>query len=619
MAKAAAINMSDAFSPPPQTQVITPPSIYGDFLPSVSNPAGPGPSSAASQRLSGQVRALSASKERLSTGSSYASKRLSGPIASQSPSTTPMTAPSLPSDIAPGIQPNAKLPPLMHGYGAQSPGRMGTGTSTTVSQHGDKQHPHGEKQLMHGEKLLLGEVVQPFIQHPSILPGPTPASYPYQPKRKPPSAFMRNNPMLQQLDTHHRPQQQHAQLRSASAGSARTQYGLLDNSYGASGGVEGDYGGGAAGSVDLPNDAQAQQFAAEVMAAAEAAVAQGKLHQPWGDQNGFSSAADAGGFMSTPPWGVSSVSDLEALDSILDQLVVVDARMRKALLKGPLISFETVVPEHIMNPFAAPAQQQQDEEKERTFLTAVKGVVEEEGIAEEENSGADHGGVAAMPPPPSPAELEASSLGGAFTAASPSVRQPQRTIEEMTEPRDSAMFPASIPNPGMHPTFTRAYLASKMASKPQHLPPPPPATAEHLLRSRPPPFIAAPSYDQLCSQIRDVQRQYTCGSSRPLEKGATSVGAGPSGVVTAGSITAAIAAGVPIAPTAHQYISGLDGPTLDEMVAHQELPISLERVRPTFVALKHKARRSASPRRRPMSPGRSAGHAGGDGEAVGPQ
>ncbi|GIL82038.1 hypothetical protein Vretimale_1583 [Volvox reticuliferus] len=529
-----------------------------------------------------------------------------------------MTPSSLPNDSPQVIQPNAKLPPLMHGYGTQSPGRTGTETSTTVSQHGDKQHPHGEKQPLHGEKQLLGEVVQPLTQHPSILPGPTPASHPYQPKRKPPSAFMRNNPMLQQLDTHHRAQQQHAQLRSTSAGSTRNYYSLADNLYGGSAGAEGNYSGGAAVSGDLPNDAQAQQFAAEVMAAAEAAVAQGRLQHTWGVENGIGVAADVGGFMAAPPWGVSSVSDLEALDSILDQLVVVDARMRKALLKGPLISFETVVPEHFMNPFAAPARQQQDEEKDRTFLTAVKGVAEE-GMAQEESSGADQGGAAAMPPPPSPAEPEASSLGVAFTAVSPPVRPTQRMIEEVTEPRDSALFPASIPNPGMHPTFTRAYLASKMATKPQHLPPPPPATAEHLLRSRPPPFIAAPSYDQLCSQIRDVQRQYTCGSSRPLEKGATAVGAGPGGAVTAGSITAAIAAGVPIASPAHQYISGLDGPTLDEMVAHQELPISLERVRPTFVALKHKARRSASPRRRPVSPGRNAGHIGGDGEGVGPQ
>lgn len=27
-------------------------------------------------------------------------------------------------------------------------------------------------------------------------------------------------------------------------------------------------------------------------------------------------------------------------------------------------------------------------------------------------------------------------------------------------------------------------------------------------------MIAAPSYDELCSHIRDVQRQYTCGTAK---------------------------------------------------------------------------------------------------------
>ncbi len=36
--------------------------------------------------------------------------------------------------------------------------------------------------------------------------------------------------------------------------------------------------------------------------------------------------------------GASSVGDLEALDAILDQLVVLDVRMRQALLKGPMVS-----------------------------------------------------------------------------------------------------------------------------------------------------------------------------------------------------------------------------------------------------------------------------------------
>ncbi|EFJ40157.1 hypothetical protein VOLCADRAFT_108313 [Volvox carteri f. nagariensis] len=618
------------------TFVITPPNTYGDFLPSLSaNPAGPGPGSAASQRLTGHVRALSASRERTSTGSSYASKRLSGPVMPTSMQSPPSSLPSPPTGDLPGTgtgsgtgpgtgQHNSKLPPLSHGYGSNSP-RRATGTpSTAASQshpsHGDRQ-PHGTAQ---GEKQSgpLVEAIQPLIQHPSMLPGPTPASHPYQHKRKPPSAFMRNNPMLQQLEMgaagaahqHTQTQQQH-HLRSASAGSTRPQLGPLFDSprYGGAGGSDGSGAEGAYGG--LPNELQAQQFAQEVMAAAQAAMAQGKLHQAWGGEEDGGAAGTA--FVSAAPWGVSSVSDLEALDSILDQLVVVDARMRKALLKGPLISFETVVPEHVMYPAGAATrqQQQQEEERDRTFITAVKGVADEDvaAAAAGQEEGAGGGGAAAEqsgstrglglpPPPPSPAEREASSLGGAFSpAAAPSVsasapvstRQTTRPAEDYLA--DSSLFPASIPNPGMHPTFTRAYLASKMAVKPQHLPPPPPATAEHLLRSRPPPFIAAPSYDQLCSQIRDVQRQYTCGSSRPAGQGGGPPGGTGSGGGTAAmggaGFTAAIAAGLPVVPpSAHQYIAGLDGPTLDEVVAHQELPISLERVRPTFVALKQKAR-----------------------------
>eukprot|EP00201_Polytomella_parva_P016578 CAMPEP_0175063166 /NCGR_PEP_ID=MMETSP0052_2-20121109/14594_1 /TAXON_ID=51329 ORGANISM="Polytomella parva, Strain SAG 63-3" /NCGR_SAMPLE_ID=MMETSP0052_2 /ASSEMBLY_ACC=CAM_ASM_000194 /LENGTH=203 /DNA_ID=CAMNT_0016329311 /DNA_START=52 /DNA_END=660 /DNA_ORIENTATION=- len=65
----------------------------------------------------------------------------------------------------------------------------------------------------------------------------------------------------------------------------------------------------------------------------------------------------------SPPWGVSSVADLEALDAILDQLAVQDTQMRAALLKGPLISFETIVP-----PEASAAAAADD----YTFLTGVK-------------------------------------------------------------------------------------------------------------------------------------------------------------------------------------------------------------------------------------------------------
>ncbi|GLC39456.1 hypothetical protein PLESTF_000832900 [Pleodorina starrii] len=636
MAKAAAINLNEVFSPPPQTTVITPPSTYGDFLPSLSPSADIGErGSSAARRLSGQVKAMAAVKEqRASSANSYESKRQWGPITS-----VPMQppAPQHLSDGPTGGQPNAKLPPL-HGFAPTPGASTGPSTARTGSpsaashlqgdRHQQYHHGSGDRQ----QQQQQGEVVQPLIQHPSMLPGPTPASHPYQPKRKPPSAFMRNNPMRQQLDTALAAQQQQQQQnpRSASAGSARSHAtGMYDLPYTAHlDELRADYGG------RLPNDAQAAAFAHEVMAAAEAAIAAGRQHGGgmWVDDGGGPPAGGGGplgGFVAAPPWGVSSVSDLEALDSILDQLVVVDARMRKALLKGPLISFETVVPEHVMaGAGRAPAAQQQqqprpEDDKDRTFLTSVKGVAEEgeegggeggaaaaEAAAEVEASRLD---VSALPPPPSPADFDS----GLPSPVGMVARQPARGSTDSGEaaaegPRDSALFPASIPNQGMHPTFTRAYLASKMAAKPQHLLPPPPATAEHLLRSRPPPFIVAPSYDQLCSQIRDVQRQYTCGTARLAGQAAAAAAAGAA-AAAAGSAGGAGAAALPLAATTNQYIAGLDGPTLDEVVAHQELPISLERVRPTFVALKQKAVRSASPHRRGGSPGRGQGFAGGEG------
>jgi hypothetical protein len=98
----------------------------------------------------------------------------------------------------------------------------------------------------------------------------------------------------------------------------------------------------------------------------------------------------------------------------------------------------------------------------------------------------------------------------------------------------------------MHPSFTRAYLSSKAAPKPQLAVPPPPATAEHLLRSRPPPFIAAPSYEALCNQIRDVQRQYTAGSTKPP----------PPGGYTATTVAAASASASAASASVNQYIAG---------------------------------------------------------------
>ena len=78
--------------------------------------------------------------------------------------------------------------------------------------------------------------------------------------------------------------------------------------------------------------------------------------------------------------------------------------------------------------------------------------------------------------------------------------------------RPTEMLRESIPVPIL-PKLGRMYITTRQAQERQ-APPLPPPTAEFLVRTRPPPSIAAPSYDELCSQIRDVQKQYTCGTAK---------------------------------------------------------------------------------------------------------
>ncbi|KAG2449100.1 hypothetical protein HYH02_005848 [Chlamydomonas schloesseri] len=501
--------------------------------------------------------ALSHAKERAaSTGTP---RRSAGPPGIGSPDAFPAPPPHH-SDGPNGGQQNARLPPLMYGMGppGRPPPMPSLGLSGTPAGVPSSTQPGGSPQTL-----------EPIVQHPGVLPsGPAPASYPYAPKRKPPSAFMRNNPLKQQLEY------QQAVLAGASRGASSAR--------GRSPAVQA---GANAEQLLHVDAAQHAQLANDVLAEAAAALAQGG---PAGGSGGAASPA-------TAPWGVSSVSDLEALDSILDQLVVVDARMRKALLKGPLISFETVVPEPAGGPGAragsARARQAEDE-RDRTFLTAVKGITEDAAQGEEQEAPVEP---LVLPPPPQEGSGASEPGSGRITWEQGEAGPPPHPPGPAGA-TDSAMFPAAIPNTGMHPSFTRAYLASKAAPKAVLTPPPPPATAEHLLRSRPPPFIAAPSYEELCGQIRDVQRQYTCGSNKP-----------PTGTPAAAAAAAAAVA----TATTNQYIAGLDGPALEDVVAQQDLPISLERVRPTFVALKHKAR-APSPNRRAGSPGRGDGGAGGN-------
>ena len=115
------------------------------------------------------------------------------------------------------------------------------------------------------------------------------------------------------------------------------------------------------------------------------------------------------------------------------------------------------------------------------------------------------------------------------------------------------------------PSFlsSRMYITNKQTQQVK-LPPPMPATADFLLRTRPGHQIIAPTYDSLCQQIRDVQRQYTCGTTKERPKAMFANGGGrPPRAV--GS-------------NADVYISGLDGPSLDEIVMQQDLPIGLVRL-----------------------------------------
>lgn len=71
-------------------------------------------------------------------------------------------------------------------------------------------------------------------------------------------------------------------------------------------------------------------------------------------------------------WVSSSVSGLEAMDSILDNLVVLNGKMRTALINGPLVSFETMVPHPPRPPPRPPSEENYSDLVDNTFhLTSV--------------------------------------------------------------------------------------------------------------------------------------------------------------------------------------------------------------------------------------------------------
>jgi hypothetical protein len=266
-------------------------------------------------------------------------------------------------------------------------------------------------------------------------------------------------------------------------------------------------------------------------------------------------------------WMNASVGDLEALDSILDQLVVTDEKMREALLAGPPISFETVI--HVPR-LAAPSLAAGND-PDKTFITSIgmeEAMIEEEEAKEEPSALASESRLGQSPIPPMP------PLPSQMPAANELYSTP-RTMHTASLSLVGGSWPVDnegnqeasrekIPIPIL-PNLTRMYVTTKQTNMVRSTPPLPPPTADYLLNHRPSIAAAAPSYDELCDQIKGVQRQYTCGTS----KADSSSGGNPS----------------PSRSNLDVYISGLDGPTLDQMVMYED-SISLERARPTFVAMK---------------------------------
>ncbi|MEW5302606.1 MAG: hypothetical protein WDW38_002241 [Sanguina aurantia] len=346
-------------------------------------------------------------------------------------------------------------------------------------------------------------------------------------------------------------------------------------------------------------------------------------------------------------WVSSSVSGLEAMDSILDDLVVLNAKMRAALIHGPLVSFETMVP-RLPRPAVRPLSSSEADVPEMvdsTFhLTSV--AVEEATVAEEEaressspedfsdtltgsekspdSSSQSRDTMRTPSSSPIPAADEVPARPGSATpptpegspnlqgkvgsvthgisacAAAPAKEVPVASLlPKVTwagqvaelDPTAVSSFKAALPLL-IPASMTRMYIVSKLTTLPK-CPPPPPPTAEHLLKTRPPSFIAAPSYDQLCVQIRDVQRQYTCGTGHDRP---SSGRAAPLAAVAAQRQQTHL----------NSYISGLDGPSLEGVVNTTDLPIALERGRPSFVAMRRQSSLKGLPQNRSRPPRRSS-------------
>ncbi len=287
--------------------------------------------------------------------------------------------------------------------------------------------------------------------------------------------------------------------------------------------------------------------------------------------------------------GASSVGDLEALDAILDQLVVLDVRMRQALLRGPLVSFETVVSESAARQGLVTDIPGEGDAaaRDRTFLTSVRGVVEEAPEEEEEEAAAEASSGQQPQQRGQQQQQSLPSIPGAGDAAGvlDHMRQggaphnhhggedvfggPGGEAGLPEAPGNADALRGAMPVPIL-PKLARMYITSKAATACK-APPPAPPTAQWLLRSRlPVPTSEAPTYDTLVTQIKDVQRQYTCGTAR--DKATLAAEAARGGGMLGGGGGMGGMAGQHARTALDAYISGIDGPPLADVVPPQLAP-----------------------------------------------
>lgn len=353
----------------------------------------------------------------------------------------------------------------------------------------------------------------------------------------------------------------------------------------------------------------------------------------------------------------SSMNTLAHLDNILDHVVMLNPRLRWAVVNGPAISYEVVKPgadkeredrlKKLLSQYDATMVKlvegaRELKDKDKTFLTSVdvpdsEKPEEPEQVspksddamkwaASQQTSAADspNSPWANMYNTPTPAsggsairvvdysshlmfrpasagtspsrpisrnrsispphERAADAAWRSWRAAPALYPIPQASDDghdallaavELALNPDMAVPPAKKDLPGGIAGPTRQRVAhSCRPNLTKQLPPPIPL-ADYYLHHRKDTAIIAPSYHDLCSQIRDVQRQYTCGSpargvSTPAPPAGGSPPRQPPGIATT---------------TVHQYISGIDGPPLIEIIRTHTKPPVVEAARSALLSM----------------------------------